>query len=176
MDKLRIKIIILTIFILCSTFILSFLNAIISRTDNKLLVNIVEGMNISCAIIAIVILIIMCTIYCRLINHIEESSKHFIINFIIFFSCLVFKILFSFFAYLLIIRRFESNNLFISTLLIFFKYIFRVIIVGSIFMICSVAMNSCYTCFKGLEDERRNSDLEMKSEKRKIDLRNNIVI
>ncbi len=171
MDRLKIKIIILTIFVLCSTFILSFLNAIIRRTDNKLLVNIVEGINISCAIIAVLILIIMCIIYCRLINQIEESSKHFIINFIIFFSCLVFKILFSFFAYLLIIRRFKSDDLFISTLLIFFKYICRVIIVGSIFMIFTVAMNSCYACLKELGDERRNSDLEMKSEKRK-----NIVI
>jgi hypothetical protein len=176
MDRLRIKIIILTIFLLCSTLILSFLNAIIRTTDNKLLVNIVEGINISCAVIVIVILIIMCTIYCRLVNQIEEPSKHFIINFMIFFSCLVFKILFSFFAYLLIIRRFKSNNLFISTLLIFFKYICRVIIVGSIFMIFTVAMNSCYTCFRELEDERRNSDLEMKSEKRKNDLRKNTVI
>jgi hypothetical protein len=38
-------------------------------------------------------------------------------------------------------------------------------------MIFTVAMNSCYACLKELGDERRNSDLEMKSEKRK-----NIVI
>jgi hypothetical protein len=161
MDNLQLKIIILSNFMLGLLIILSFINAIFFEIENQMWFMIISGVNISCSVFAIVILIKFSIFFFRLLNQVENLSKRKIINFLLFILCLFLIFLFSFFAYLLIIRGYQSKYLLITSLLIFLTYSCRIIIVGSIFVIFTVSINSCYTCYKCTEemlDKNRRSD------------------
>jgi hypothetical protein len=159
MDNRKLKIIIWSNLMLGLLIILSFINAIVSKTRNRIWFMIIIGVNILCFVFAIVLLIIFNIFLFRRLIQVEKLSKRKIINFLIFILCLILVFLFSFFAYL--IRRYESKYLLMTTLLIFLSYICDIIIVGSIFTIFTVSINSCYTCYKCTEellDENRRSD------------------
>jgi amino acid transporter len=161
MDNLKLKIIILSNFMLGLLIIVSLINAIFFETENQMWFMIINGINISCSVFVIVILIKLSIFFFRLLNQVEKLSKRKIINFLIFILCLILIFLFSFFAYLLLIRGCESKYLLITTLLIFLTYSCRIIIIGSIFIINTVVINTCYTCYmcsKEMKNENRRSD------------------
>jgi uncharacterized BrkB/YihY/UPF0761 family membrane protein len=162
MDYLKLNITILSNFMLGLLIIMSFINAIFLGTDkNQMWFLVISGINISCSIFSIVILLMFSIFVFRLLNRVEKLSKRKIINFLIFILCLILIILFSFFSYLLLIRGYESRYLLFTALLIFLTYSCRIIIIGSIFIINTVVINTCYTCYKcsnEMTDKNRRSD------------------
>ncbi len=168
MDKLKLKITILANVLLCLLIVLSFINAIFLvriRTENHIWFIVLIGINIMGSIFAIVILMIFNIFFFRAFNRDEKLSKLKIINSLILMLCLILIFLFSFFAYLLLIRGYESSYLLVTTLLLFLTYSCRIIIVGSIFLIFTLFINSCqtfYKCIDELQDEnRRNNNVEV---------------
>jgi uncharacterized BrkB/YihY/UPF0761 family membrane protein len=162
MDGLKLNITILSSFMLSLIIIMSLINAIFLGTDkNQVWFLVISGINISCAIFLIVILLVFSIFFFRLLNRVEELSKRKIISFLILILCLILIILFSFFSYLLLIRGYQSRYLLVTSLLIFLTYSCRIIIIGSIFIINTVVINICYTCYKCSKettDKNRRSD------------------
>jgi hypothetical protein len=144
----RIKITVFTHFMLCLLIIVSFINAILLGTDNPVWIIFIEGLNLTCSIMTTCLLAIFCLICVRLINLVEDLSKRKILNACVFISCLIQISLFSFFAYTLLLRGYESRFLIVSAMLIFSTFSCRVIIVGSIFMLFAISVNMCYTCYQ----------------------------
>jgi uncharacterized BrkB/YihY/UPF0761 family membrane protein len=168
MDKLKLKITILVNVLLGLLIVLSFINAIFLvqiRTENHIWFIIIIGINIMCSIFAIVILMVFSIFFFRAFNRDEKLSKLKIINSLIFILCLILIFLSSFFAYLLFIRGYESSYLLVTTLLLFLTYSCRIIIVGSIFLIFTLFINSCQTCFKRTDEpqdeSRRSNNVEV---------------
>jgi uncharacterized BrkB/YihY/UPF0761 family membrane protein len=161
MDRLKLNIIILSSFMFGLLIIMSLINAIFDENDeNQVWFLVISGINISCSIFAIVILLMFSIFFFRLLNRVEELSKRKIINCFTLILCLILIILFSFFSYLLVIRGYESRYLLVTALFIFLTYSCRIIIIGSIFIINTVVINTCYTCYKcsnEMTDENRRS-------------------
>lgn len=145
-ENLKIKIALFTNFMLCFLIILSLINATFLETDNR--IAFIELLNLTCSVMAAVILIMFCIICIRLINLVEDLSKRKFINAIVFIFCFVQIILFTYFVFILQLRGYESRFFIISALLIFSTFACRMIIIGSIFMLFAVFINMCYTCFK----------------------------
>jgi hypothetical protein len=144
----KIKIALFTNFMLCLLIILSFINAIFLETDNRVLIVFIEALNLTCSVMAAVILIMFCIICIRLINLVEDLLKRKFISAVVFVFCLVQIFLFSFFAYTLFLRGYESRSFMVSALLIFSTFACRIITVGSIFMLIAISANMCYIGYK----------------------------
>jgi uncharacterized BrkB/YihY/UPF0761 family membrane protein len=168
MDKLKLKITILANVLLGLLIFLSFINAIFLvkiRTENHIWFIVIIGINITCSIFAIVILMMFCKFFFRAFNRDEKLSKLKIINSLIFMLCLILIFIFSFFAYLLLICEYQSSYLFVTTLLLFLTYSCRIIIIGSIFLIFTLLINRCQIYYKRTDEpqdeNRRSNNMEV---------------
>jgi hypothetical protein len=144
----RTKLTVFTHTLLVLLIILSILNAIFLGTGHHIWLILIELLNIICIILAIGILLVFCVICIQLINTVENLSKRKLINAIVFFVCFVHIILFTYVAFILQFRGYESRFFIISVLLIFATFACRMIIIGSIFMLFAILINTCYICLK----------------------------
>jgi hypothetical protein len=145
-ENLKIKIALFTNFMLCFLIILSLINATFLETDNR--IAFIELLNLTCSVMAAVILIMFCIICIRLINLVKDLLKRKFISALVFVFCLFQIFLFSFFAYTLFLRGYESKFFMVSVILIFSTFTCRIIIVGSTFMLIAISANMCYIGYK----------------------------
>jgi hypothetical protein len=144
----RTKIAVFTHILLFLLIILSILNAIFLGSGHHVWLTVIVALNLICMILSIGILLVLCIVSIRLINLVEDLSKRKFINAIVFIFCFVQIILFTFFAFILELRGYESRFFIVSALLIFLTFACRIIIIGSIFMFFAIFINMCYTCLK----------------------------
>ncbi len=150
MDKITAKIIIITVFTLFSLFLLSYINAVNNWGDPWNFI--IFGLNGITFISIVVMLIIVSFFGFKLMLKTAKLGERCIINIFIIFICLTLFILFSFISYLLyrgIHQKYEA----LSAIIIFGFILCATIVIGSVCIIITALVNSCYTSYLYIFDD-----------------------
>jgi hypothetical protein len=150
MDKIHAKIIIITIFTIFSLFLLSYINALNDgRNPWNFIIICLNGITF----ISIVVMLIIVSFFgFKLMLKTAKLGERCIINIFIIFICLILFILFSFISYLLyggIHQKYES----LSAIIIFGFILCATTVIGSVCIIITALVNSCYTSYLYVFDD-----------------------